>query len=240
MRVVTVRDAGEVASRAAGIIAGVVRGKPAVRLGLPTGATPIGAYAELARLAADGGADFSRATGYAIDEFVCGEGEGPGTNAAYYRQHLRLPLGGLHAPDASAADPEAHIRAYAEGVREGGGLDLCVLGVGVNGHIAFNEPGAERDARARVVELTETTRTAHAAAFGGIERVPRRGMTLGVAEILEARALLVLATGGQKAGAVRRAVEEEPSAETPASWLRGHADVTWLIDEAAAAGLRQG
>jgi glucosamine-6-phosphate deaminase len=215
-----------------------VRGAEQPILGLPTGNTPIGTYYELAQHVSDGAADFSNTIVYALDEFVGPERDTPGTNSAFYRQYVRFPVRALHVPNPSAADPAQHIRAFADAVRRAGGFDLCVLGVGANGHIAFNEPGSGRDSTARVVDLDEATREGHAGAFGSLSRVPRQGMTLGVADLLEARQILVLALGEQKAGVVRKAIEGRPSADIPASWLQSHGNVTWLIDRAAAAELR--
>ncbi|HYM15821.1 MAG TPA: glucosamine-6-phosphate deaminase [Dehalococcoidia bacterium] len=239
MRIDVLADEDGVAQRAADTVCETVRARPEAHIGLPTGRTPVGAYTELARREDAGAVDFSRATGHAIDEFAGVPATTPGTNADFFRRHVRLRLKALHCPMSAARYPDVHIRAFAESIRFGGGLDLCVLGIGVNGHIAFNEPGSPRDAVARVVELTEETRAAHADAFGSVERVPARGMTLGVADLMEARELVVLATGAHKAAAVRAAIEGEPSAAVPASWLQGHAAVTWLLDAAAAALLGQ-
>jgi glucosamine-6-phosphate deaminase len=107
----------------------------------------------------------------------------------------------------------------------------------VNGHIAFNEPGSARTSRARAIQLAGTSREAHAAAFGSIEAVPDRGITLGVADLLEARAILALASGTHKAKIVRDAIEGPQTADVPASWLQSHGDIRWLLDAEAAAEL---
>jgi glucosamine-6-phosphate deaminase len=239
MRIEIVADEEALAVRAADVICDAVRAKPVALLGLPTGATPVRAYAELERRVSAGAADFSRATVYALDEFAGASRMTPGTNSVFYRQHLNIGQHALHCPNPSAHDADEHIRAFADAVRRAGGLDLCVLGIGVNGHIAFNEPGSSRDSRARVVDLTPVSREAHAATFGSLDAVPDRGMTLGVADLLEARSILVLASGARKALMVHRAVEGPETADVPASWLRSHADVTWVMDEAAAAELRR-
>jgi glucosamine-6-phosphate deaminase len=233
MRIEIFADEAALAQRAAGLICDAAR-RAGARIGLPTGRTPLATYAELARREASGDCDFTAATAYAIDEFAGPEQGAPGTNAAFFREHLPLRLRALRCPMSSARYPDDHIRAFAEALRLAGGLDLCVLGIGTNGHVAFNEPGSSHEAPARVVELTNESRAAHADAFGGLDRVPRRGMTLGIADIMEARALLVLATGPRKAPAVRAAIEAPPSSSIPASWLRDHPDLTWLLDGAAA------
>jgi glucosamine-6-phosphate deaminase len=239
MRIEIVADEEALALRAADIICDAVRKRPDARLGLPTGNTPIRAYAELARRVASGTAGFSRADVYAIDEFAGATRTTPGTNSHFYRQHINLGQRSLHCPNPSSQDPDSHIRAFADALRRAGGLDLCVLGIGVNGHIAFNEPGSARDSHARVVDLTPASREAHAAAFGSLAAVPTQGMTLGVAELLEARRIVVLASGAAKAAIVREAIEGSPSADVPASWLRTHADVHGVLDSAAAAQLRR-
>ena len=238
MRIEVLADAGAVARRAADVVCAAVRSRPDGVLGLPTGGTPIPIYAELRRRVTDGSCEFSRATAYAIDEFCDATAETPGTNSAFYREHARIGLRALRCPDPAAADAAAHIRDFAEEIRRAGGLDLCVLGIGTNGHIAFNEPGSVRATRARVVDLTLRSREAHAATFGGLERVPARGMTLGIADLLEARSILVLATGAAKAAIAQAAIEGPETAEVPASWLRGRGDVTWLLDREATSLLR--
>jgi glucosamine-6-phosphate deaminase len=145
----------------------------------------------------------------------------------------------LHCPNPGAADPDEHIRAFADAIGRAGGLDLCVLGIGVNGHIAFNEPGSGADSRARAVDLAPASRQAHAASFGSLARVPARGMTLGVADLLAARSILMMAQGAGKAAILREAIEGPMTSAVPASWLQAHGDVKWLLDEAAAAALRR-
>jgi glucosamine-6-phosphate deaminase len=239
MRIEIFVDQQALAARAADVICDVVRGEPAALLGLPTGATPVRTYAELERRVAAGAADFSRASVYAIDEFAGATRTTPGTNGIFYRQHLNIGQHALHCPNPSAHDADESIRAFADAIRRAGGLDLCVLGIGINGHIAFNEPGSSRDSRARVVALTPASREAHSAAFGSLDAVPERGMTLGIADLLEARSILVLASGAQKASIVQRAIEGPETADVPASWLRSRADVTWLLDQSAAGELRR-
>jgi glucosamine-6-phosphate deaminase len=239
MRVDVEPDEAALAIRASNIICEAVRAKPDARLGLPTGATPINTFRELERRSAAQAVDFSRATVFAIDEFAGVATEASGTNRAFFDRYLRVAFHALRCPDAAAIDPDAHIRAFAEEIGRGGGLDLCVLGIGVNGHIAFNEPGSARDSRARAVALTPASREAHGGAFGGLERVPVAGITLGVADLLESRRILVLAQGAGKACIVHAAIHGQQDAKVPATWLRSHPDVTWLLDAAAASMLTE-
>lgn len=234
MRIEVLPGPDDVAKRAADLICTAAAGRAII--GLPTGRTPIDTYALIAPRVRAGTCDFSRATVYALDEFAAAPAFAAGTNAAFYREHLAF-ASAFHCPDAAASDPAAHVSAYAEDLRRAGGMSLCVLGVGTNGHIAFNEPGSAVDSVARVVNLTQESRAAHADAFGGIDRVPLQAMTLGIADLLASREILVLATGAHKAAAVRTAIEGPPSTEVPASWLQQHPRVTWLLDAPAAAGL---
>lgn len=238
MHVDVVQDEAALAECAADMICELVTTKPDPVLALPTGDTPVLTYERLVRRESADSVDFSRMIVFAIDEFLGVPRDAPGTNSRFYRQHLRLRVRALHIPNPSAREPEAHIRAFAESVRRLGGLDLCVLGIGTNGHIAFNEPGSGRESGARVVDLARESREAHAAGFGSIENVPPQAMTLGVADLLEAKRILVLAQGEPKAEIVRRAVEDPPSADVPASWMQAHGGVMWLLDEAAASHLR--
>jgi glucosamine-6-phosphate deaminase len=237
MRIEVVRDAAAVAESAAGALCDAVRARPDIILALPTGDTPVRLYAELERRETTRRVSFSGVTAFAIDEFAGVARDARGTNRAFYRDHLRIRLGALHCPDASAPAPDAEITAFAAMIRNAGGIDLCLLGIGTNGHIAFNEPGAGRESAARAVDLAPSSRDAHAAAFGSLDAVPARGMTLGVADLLASRRIIVLAQGEGKAEIVRAAIEDPPTPDLPASWLQTHAEVTWILDEAAAAGL---
>jgi glucosamine-6-phosphate deaminase len=227
-------DAADVARRAAEMLRTV---SSVGIVGLPTGATPIALYEELMRDGPARGATGDAMRFVAVDEFVEPRGAVPGTNRAFFARHL--PGIDVRCPDPAAADPAAEIVGFAQEIRERGGLSLCVLGIGTNGHIAFNEPPSAVDAPARVVELTAESRRAHAGAFGSFDAVPRLGMTLGVADILDAARILVLATGEAKADIVARAIEDEPTAEVPASWLQLHPRVVWMLDGAAASRLRR-
>jgi glucosamine-6-phosphate deaminase len=142
----------------------------------------------------------------------------------------------VHVPDGAAPDPEAECERYEASIREAGGVDLCVLGIGRNGHIGFNEPGAPFDSRTRVVRFSETTRLVNAEDFEG-NRAPERAITVGMKTIFEAREALLLASGANKAVAVASAVEGEVTPEVPASLLRRHPQTTFLLDRDAASAL---
>jgi glucosamine-6-phosphate deaminase len=173
-----------------------------------------------------------------LDEYVGLGPEDASSFAAEMAAGLGQPLGlaptRLHLPDGRAADPDAEARRYETAWRQAGGVGLQLLGLGLNGHVGFNEPPCGPESRCRCVSLCASTRRANAAAFGGDpSRVPERAITLGLAEILQADQILLVVTGAAKAPVLRRLLQSPPSAELPASWLQHHRCVKVLADEAA-------
>lgn len=227
------------AARAAGIVRTTVRERPAAVIGLPSGDTPIGLYDEMAERVAEASADFSRITVFAIDELHGVPAAHPATNASYFRERLtdRVRLGAFHLLSSETEEPDAECERFRRLLDEAGGLDLVVLGIGRNGHIAFNEPGSPFDSRARRVALTETSRRMYITHFGSLEETPAFGLTLGIADLLAARKALLLATGAEKAPAVAQALEGPVSEDLPASVLQRHQALTVILDRAAAAEL---
>ena len=221
-------------------IADLVRGRTRAVLGLATGDTPSGVYRELARMRREEALDFGRVSTFNLDEFLGLPPHDPRAFERWTEERVFEPLGiprehrHIPAVDASHATVAERCAAYELAIREAGGIDLLLLGIGRNGHVAFNEPGAPREGRTREVELHPWTREDAAAAFGGIASVPARAVTMGVATILAAKRLRVLAFGARKAAVVRRALEGPIGPEVPASFLRGHRDLRiWLDREAA-------
>ena len=211
----------------------------AVVLGLATGRTPLGIYDELARMHAEEGLDFSNVTTFNLDEFL----DLAPDHAQCFRRYMQerfFECVGIDAArawlprsDVALEQIDAHCRDYEARIASAGGIDLQVLGIGRNGHIGFNEPGSPRGSRTRRVELDSATREDAAAQFGGIARVPRRAITMGVATIVEARRVRVLAFGEGKREVVRRALEDPIGPAMPATYLRGHPDVRLYVDRAA-------
>ena len=240
MEVVILPSSEAVCARVAGLVAQLLADKPHAVLGLPTGATPQRLYAELARLHRDEGLSFARATTFNLDEYVGLPAEHPGSFRHYMQQHffrhVDLPPGNAHLPNGLAADVPASCAAYEENIAAAGGLDLVVLGIGEDGHIAFNEPTSSLASRTRIKTLSQRTRAANQAAFGA-EPVPGHVITMGIATILSARRCVLMATGANKAAAVARMVEGPLTAFVPASALQLHPLATVLCDEAAAASL---
>ncbi|HKJ03345.1 MAG TPA: glucosamine-6-phosphate deaminase, partial [Longimicrobiales bacterium] len=240
-------DHEAIATEVAGRIAELVRlraaqGKVAV-LGLATGSTPVGIYRELIRLHREEGLDFSNVVTFNLDEYYPME---PASLHSYHRfmqenffDHVNIPAEGIHIPrgDLPRARMDRHCAEYEAAIREAGGIDFQILGVGRSGHVGFNEPGSGRASRTRVIYLDTVTRADAASDFFGEENVPPEAVTMGVATILEAREIVLIATGEHKALVVRRAVEGEIHADVAATYLQEHEAATVYLDPAAAAEL---
>jgi glucosamine-6-phosphate deaminase len=213
-------------------------------LGLATGSSPLGLYAELAAAAAAGRVDFSDGLGFALDEYV---GLPAGQPQSYRQVLIRevcdvigLPLAGLNVPDGTGttqAELEAGAAAYDAAIGAAGGVDVQILGIGANGHVGFNEPGSSLSSRTRLKRLTARTRRDNARFFDHDGDVPTHCITQGLGTVLEARRLVLVATGASKAAAIAAAVEGPLTASCPGSILQWHADAVVVLDEAAAAGL---
>ncbi|GAA2740127.1 glucosamine-6-phosphate deaminase [Terrabacter aerolatus] len=247
MEVLVLPTAADVARRAAEV---VIEGLGAARrdepvLGLATGSSPLGLYAELAAAVRAGRLDLTRARGFALDEYV---GLPVGHPQSYREVLLRevcgplgLDPGRLDVPDGSGRDEDELVAGaadYERRIAAAGGVDVQILGIGANGHLGFNEPGSALSSRTRVKRLSDRTRHDNARFFTGPEGVPTHCVTQGLGTVLAARRLVLVASGPAKADAVAAALEGPLSASCPASVLQWHADATAVLDEAAAARLR--
>ena len=238
MRVIIQPDSAAASRCAARFVAELVRKKPDCVLGMATGSTPLLLYQELIRLHGEAGLDFSQVTTFNLDEYV---GLGPAHPQSYrffmnqnLFSHINIDPSRMHVPDGRALDFEAHCRLYEQKINDAGGIDLQILGVGSDGHIAFNEPGSSLGSRTRLKTLASETIRDNARYFGGEDKVPRLAITMGIGTILESRRCLFLAFGPHKAAAVRDTVEGPITAQVTASALQLHREVIGLFDEAAA------
>jgi glucosamine-6-phosphate deaminase len=225
-------------------IAEALTRNPRLVLGLPTGRTPVRFYHELAQLAAHGAADFSRARTFNLDEFLGLPPSHPGSYRQFMETHLfgrvNLAPGHVNFLNGAAADPERECARYEQAIAEAGGIDIQILGIGTNGHIGFNEPAPELQSRTHRVRLTAETRRNNAALFGGDPAaVPGEALSMGMATILQARAIVLLATGRTKASCIERVVNGPITTALPASFLQLHHDVEIVLDKAAAERLER-
>lgn len=239
-------DAAAVGDHVAALLLEERLERPGLPLGLATGRTMEPVYAALVRqaLALPSPLRHTLLGGWSsfnLDEYVGLGADDRGSFAREMADRLARPLGldtaRLRLPDGLASDPAAEARRYADAVAGAGGIGLQLLGLGRNGHVAFNEPPCAADAPCRVVELAVDTRRCNALAAAGRRlEVPERAITLGMKEILAAERILLVVTGAEKAAVLRRALHEPPTADLPASWLQRHPAVTVVADEAALAG----
>ncbi|QIM15944.1 glucosamine-6-phosphate deaminase [Leucobacter insecticola] len=219
-----------------------IRRDPEAVVGLATGSSPVAAYSAWGEMARAEGLDQSRVRGFALDEYI---GIDPSHPESFHAVVAREAIGlaGLvpsqvRVPQAASFSETAAAGAeYEEAIRAAGGIGVQILGIGRNGHLAFNEPGSDPDSRTRGVTLTAETRSDNARFFDSVDEVPEYAITQGLGTIFEARELLVIATGGAKAAAVAAAIQGPETLDVPASLLRRHPRVRWFLDEAAAAEL---
>jgi glucosamine-6-phosphate deaminase len=247
IRTIVVNEHEDLARLVAARIATVIRerngaGKTAV-LGLATGSTPIGVYRELIRMHRDEGLSFANVETFNLDEYYP---MAPDTIHSYHRfmwenlfSHVDIRADRVHIPkgDVPRNQVDTMCAEYEAQIRRAGGIDFQILGVGKTGHIGFNEPGSGIDSRTRLVHLDAVTRRDAAADFFGEEFVPKEAVTMGVATIMEAREIAILATGEHKAAIVRRSVEGEISLSVAATFLQRHPNTTFYVDKAAGAAL---
>lgn len=227
-----------VGAAAAEIVLNLVRARPGAVLGVATGSSPQPVYSYLAEHHAAG---FPDATCFALDEYVGLPSTHEQSYAHFVRRQIGRPLGfrpvNIHVPDGIAEDPEAACVAYEAQIEAAGGIDLQILGIGRNGHLAFNEPGSPFDSRTRVVPLTDDTRQANSRFFDDLSMVPEHAITQGLGTIMEARHLVLVVHGRNKSQALERALNGPLTQECPASILQIHPHVTVIADKAAAESL---
>jgi glucosamine-6-phosphate deaminase len=231
----------EMSKEAAKIVADRIRKKPNLVLGLATGSTPLGLYKELIRMHKKEGLSFSKVTTFNLDEYV---GLPRTHDQSYYFfmwenlfKHIDIDPRFIHVPDGMANDVEAHCEWYDNEIKRWGGIDLQILGIGANGHIAFNEPGSSLGSRTRIKTLTEQTMKDNARFFKSIDEVPRLAITMGIGTIMEAKEVVLLANKTTKADAVKAAVEGPITGMVPASIIQMHRKAYVILDKEAASKL---
>ncbi|PIW32520.1 MAG: glucosamine-6-phosphate deaminase [bacterium (Candidatus Ratteibacteria) CG_4_9_14_3_um_filter_41_21] len=234
----------EMSRKAAEIVAEEMRKrKNHFVLGLATGSTPIGLYKELIRMHQEEGLDFSRVITFNLDEY-CGLSPDHEQSYHYFMfenffKHINIDKKNIHIPDGMARDLDAHCREYEKMIADNRGIDLQVLGIGGDGHIAFNEPGSSLSSRTRVKTLTQQTVEDNSRFFKTIEEVPKYAITMGIGTIMEAKICLLLVNGDKKAEVFAKAVEGPMTTEVTASMLQTHPRTIAVVDEEAAAKLKR-
>ncbi|MCR5054660.1 MAG: glucosamine-6-phosphate deaminase [Lachnospiraceae bacterium] len=238
MKVIKAKDYEDLSRKAANIISAQVIIKPDSVLGLATGSTPLGIYRQLIEWYKKGDIDFSDVTTINLDEY---RGLSPGNDQSYHYfmqenffRYVNVPKDRIHIPDGEDPDSDRACRDYDVIIKKAGGIDLQLLGIGRDGHIGFNEPGAAFGLETHCVDLAESTMAANARFFGDKDKVPRQAYTMGIKSIMQAKKVLMVASGREKAEIIRDAILGPVTPQVPASILQMHPDFTLVIEREAA------
>ena len=238
MRIIVVDNYEEMSKKAAMMIASQVMLKPNSVLGLATGDTPLGMYKELIQLFNKNEVDFKEVTTFNLDEYYGINRENPQSYYNYMMVNLfdniNINKKNINVPDGTALDVDAACSAYEDKIKEAGGIDMQVLGIGGNGHIGFNEPDVNFEAATHLVNLDEQTIEANSRFFDSVEDVPIKAISMGIKTIMNSKKIILLANGISKAGSIERALKGKISPNIPASILQLHNDVTIILDSEAA------
>ncbi len=237
MKVIVVKDYEEMSDQGAEIMKEVIKNNPSCVLGLATGDTPIGMYNRLAEAYEKGELDFSKVSSVNLDEYYPISPDNDQSYRYFMNKNLfdriNIDKANTNVPDGMAKDVEKSCAEYEEKIDALGGIDIQVLGIGRNGHIGFNEPDSELIPATHLTNLTDSTIAANARFFESENDVPKHALTMGIESVFKARKIIVVASGANKAEAIRATVCGNLSTNCPASLLRLHPDVTIICDEAA-------
>lgn len=241
MRVIVARDYKEMSEKAAYLVASQIILKPSSVLGLATGGTPLGFYKELVKIYKEGKFSFKDVKTFNLDEYY-GLDKGNPQSYHYYMmenffKHIDIDLNNINIPDGAAQDIELECKAYERKIKNAGGIDIQILGIGTNGHIGFNEPDIKFEAITHLVKLDEETIASNSRFFSSIKEVPSRAISMGIKTIMHGRKIVLLASGVEKSRVIERAVNGAITPDLPASILQLHPDVTFVLDKEAASEL---
>lgn len=241
MKVIVKKDYESMSKEAANIIKDEMVKNPNIVLGLATGSTPVGMYNELIRLHKEEGLDFSNVTTFNLDEYVGIDEEHPNSYHYFMKDvlfnHININMENTFVPDGKADDPESYCKEYDRLIEEKGGIDIQILGIGENGHIAFNEPDEKLNVGTSIVDLTQSTIKANSRFFDSIDEVPKTAITMGIGSIMKAKKIILLANGKKKAKVIKELLKgDKITTDLPASMLLLHPNVTVIVDEEAYKG----
>lgn len=234
MKIIVCENYEEMSLKGAEIVKEQVVSKPNCILGLATGSTPVGLYTCLAEMNKKGDLDFSKVTSFNLDEYYPISPENDQSYRYFMNENLfskiNIDIANTHVPNGMAEDPEKACKEYDESILAAGGIDLQILGIGQNGHIAFNEPAEELHEGTHLTGLTESTIKANSRFFEKEEDVPTKAVTMGIASIMRARKIIILANGPAKREVVEKLINGGITTSIPASILKVHPDVTLICD----------
>lgn len=238
MKVIITVSYDEMSKKAAEIVKKQIKEKHNTVLGLATGSTPLKMYEHLIEMYKRGEIDFSNVVTFNLDEYI---GLSPDHPQSYHYfmyynffNHININKKNVHIPNGIAEDLEEECRKYDEEIEKAGGIDLQILGIGINGHIGFNEPDESIETKTHIVNLTEDTINANKRFFESEEEVPKKAITMGLGSIMKAKKIVLLASGKNKAEAIKETIKGQLTTKVPATVLALHPDVTIIIDKEAA------
>ncbi|MEC9489635.1 MAG: glucosamine-6-phosphate deaminase [Halanaerobiales bacterium] len=238
MRIIVENDYQAMSKKAALMVASQVTLKPDSNLGLATGGTPLGMYDNLIEMYRNDKIDFSEVQTFNLDEYCGLKADHPNSYHHYMFENLfdeiNIEKENIHIPDGAAEDYRQECREYEKSIKEARGIDLQILGIGSNGHIGFNEPAENLNVSTEIVDLTEETIEANSRYFKSKDKVPRKAISMGMATILKADRIVLLASGENKAEAIKKTVSGKISTQVPATLLQTHPEITILLDQKAA------
>lgn len=237
MKIIHVKNYEEMSQKAAEYLIEKIRRNPAITLGLATGGTPVGLYDELVKDHQTNHTSYQDVTTFNLDEYLGLSGEDPNSYRYFMNEQLfdRIDIqkDNTHVPLGDTKDPQHQCSDYETLLKNHGGIDLQILGIGSNGHIGFNEPGTSFQSETHIVDLAPTTREANARFFNSMNEVPKQAITMGIASIMRSKEILLLISGEKKQDALAKLLQGDVSEDFPASILRNHPYVTIIADEAA-------
>ena len=241
MKILVEKDYEAVSKKAGEIFKEEISKKPDIVLGLATGSTPIGMYKELIKAHKEEGLDFSKVKTFNLDEYIGLSKDNPNSYGYFMDtelfNHINIDKKNTHVPNGKAENIEEYCKKYDEFIVEAGGVDIQVLGIGENGHIAFNEPEEALSVGTNIVKLTESTIEVNSRFFDSMEEVPKTAITMGIGTILKAKKIVLLASGEKKAPIIKELLNSNKiTTKLPASFLLLHPDVTIIVDEKAYKG----
>lgn len=243
MRIIVAKDYDEMSKKAANMMASQIILKPESVLGLATGGTPVGFYKELVEIYREGRFSFKDIKTFNLDEYYGLEKENEQSYYYYMMENLfkyiDIDLSSINIPNGTAEDIEKECREYEEKIRNAGGIDLQILGIGKNGHIGFNEPDVKFEAETHLVNLDDETIESNSRFFNSPDEVPTRAISMGIKSIMHARKIILLASGKEKAEILKEMINGPITPDVPASILQLHPDVTLIMDKEAASELER-
>jgi len=242
MKVIVKPTSEDMSKEAAKLFADRIKKKPNIILGLATGSTPVKMYKELIKMHKEEGLDFSKVITFNLDEYLGLTGDHDQSYRYFMNDnlfnHININKANTHVLSGTAKDSDKECKDYEEAIKKAGGIDIQLLGIGGNGHIAFNEPGSAKDSRTRVVDLTEETIRDNARFFKNESEVPRKALSMGNGSIMEAKEVVLIADKTSKADAIAKSIEGPVTEKVPASLLQEHSNVTFVVDKDAASNLK--